>query len=786
MSIRLAPGVRVSLDQDEWMIRRVDWTAGSVELSAADGTRSTLDMADFISHPSLAELTPSSAVHDAALERLSKDQMKVLSLRVAHVYEAQTGYRSGTATVALPDEPKPQYDPVRTTLTERRSSKARELDNEHAAALGTKMSVSTLRRLAKALESGRGLNGVVDRRNVRRSSGRHSLSSQVEAACEEVFERTRLDSNRTHAARYLLVKQYMREVFGCPAGMETMPSERTIRRWFQDRYLPSELDGKARTRRSATTAPSRGFTRANPTRPGELVCIDTCSLDVLLKDTQFAQVIRGVVVMAVDWYSRSIVALRVLEGSEQAIDVTFLLREIGRPKAMLPHWNDDLRWPFVGLPEHVLTDIYGDNAYSGLPFVSAESIVTDHGTTYKAHLNVAAAAQQGISILPARVRTGSDKQVVERTFGSMRTMLLQHLSGYRGSDPSERGEDIDANVKYDVQDIEDLLTWWVVRLWQCHVMTDARPDWCPEGQFTPNSLLEYGLAQTGMPLRAMTSDDYYALLPARHVKVHSRGVRIRGLFYDGPALHNLRNQPSPYGGSAKGKWTVKYDPRDLRRVFFLDADGRYQTLRWIAGSQNTPCFNDRHAAELTQLRRQRNIAEHQQEQLADILLTEVLAVHEPVSQWPTLSAQARKELSRRHRQEQMVERDQAASGVEPYAQSNGAEDSPQLLQPVPAASNDTVRELTPTGQHGELTAAHVGLRTSPSAPHHRTQVAPTPVIPHAAPPAPTAPPLLSGGTTENRAGDRALLFGFDATAYAAARQAAASRTPTNNSQSELS
>jgi hypothetical protein len=96
--------------------------------------------------------------------------------------------------------------------------------------------------------------------------------------------------------------------------------------------------------------------------------------------------------MAVDWYSRSIVAIRVLEKSEQAIDVTFLLREIGRPKAMLPGWTDENRWPFVGLPEKVLTDIYGGDTYSGMPFVNAEAVVTDHGNTYKAHLNVATAS----------------------------------------------------------------------------------------------------------------------------------------------------------------------------------------------------------------------------------------------------------------------------------------------------------------------------------------------------------------------------------------------------------
>ncbi|MDP9417446.1 MAG: Mu transposase C-terminal domain-containing protein [Actinomycetota bacterium] len=727
MSVRLAPGIRVALNGRELLIAQVNHNQGFVRLADDEGEQTTMPIDEFVTHPHIEEITgKATAVVDAAVERLDARARQILAKRIAHVYEAETGYRSGTPEVALPDEPRPEYDPATTTLTQRREAKARELDNEHAVDAGTKMSVATIRRIAKALHDGAGLNGTVDRRHVRRSPGRYSINKKVEAACEEVFEKTRLESNRTHAARYLLVKQYMRETFRYKPGEEPVPTEKTIRRWFQDRFIPSELNGKARARRSATSAPDGGYSRSNPTRPGELVCIDTCSLDVLLEGSEFEGAIRGVMVLAVDWYSRSVVAVRVLEGAERAIDVTFLLREVGRPKPMLPGWGDENRWPFVGLPEKVLTDIYGGQSYAGMPFVNAEAVVTDHGNTYKAHINVATATQQGIDILPARVRTGSDKQVVERIFGSFRTMLLQYLSGYRGSDASERGQAVDDEVKYDVQDIEDLACWWAVRIWQNHELSDARPDWCPGGTFSPNTLYEYGLAQTGVPLRALSSNDYYALLPSVHVKVHGRGVHVRGLFYDGPALNEpkVRNHPSPYGGRVKGKWTVKYDPRDLRRVFFLDRNGVYQSLTWISASRHTPCFNDRHAAALTALRRKRGIAVHNQDALAEILLTEILAVHEPVADWPTLSGAAREaigkrkrqEASRVKRQERMVERDQAASGVSRFADSfDDSTSGPESLvtdqrpvSPVTALDQARARKnatLIPREEHDDVQAA---------------------------------------------------------------------------------
>lgn len=54
------------------------------------------------------------------------------------ICEAETGYRSGSRYWARPGEPKPEYDPERTTLTERRRAKAaklKKLDRQEARQL---------------------------------------------------------------------------------------------------------------------------------------------------------------------------------------------------------------------------------------------------------------------------------------------------------------------------------------------------------------------------------------------------------------------------------------------------------------------------------------------------------------------------------------------------------------------------------------------------------------------------------------------------------------------------
>ena len=76
--------------------------------------------------------------------------------RAAHVREACTGYRSGTAELAVPGEPRPEYGPG-TSLVQRYRAKAAELG----------VGERTVRRWAAELEA-RGPEGLVDARRLRR------------------------------------------------------------------------------------------------------------------------------------------------------------------------------------------------------------------------------------------------------------------------------------------------------------------------------------------------------------------------------------------------------------------------------------------------------------------------------------------------------------------------------------------------------------------------------------------------------------------------------------------
>jgi hypothetical protein len=63
---------------------------------------------------------------DVVLSAMSESESAIVAERAAHVREVLTGYRSGAAELATPDEPRPPYD-VRHTLTARYEAKAAEL-----------------------------------------------------------------------------------------------------------------------------------------------------------------------------------------------------------------------------------------------------------------------------------------------------------------------------------------------------------------------------------------------------------------------------------------------------------------------------------------------------------------------------------------------------------------------------------------------------------------------------------------------------------------------------------
>ena len=115
---------------------------------------------------------------------------------------------------------------------------------------------------------------------------------------------------------------------------------------------------------------------------------------------------------------------------------------------------------------------------------------------------------------------------------------------------------------------EHLMATWAVKIWQNRELGEYAPAWDPGTRHSPNTLFAAAMSQGGFALQIPAPDLYYELLPVHLVKIHGRrGVKIRGLWYDGPALDPYRSGPSPQGGAAKGQ--VEDPPRAPRPAMRL-------------------------------------------------------------------------------------------------------------------------------------------------------------------------------------------------------------------------
>jgi hypothetical protein len=339
--------------------------------------------------------------------------------------------------------------------------------------------------------------------------------------------------------------------------------------------------------------------------------------------------------------------------------VAMLLRDVMMPLPLRADWGQDMEWPYPGIPASLVASFAGHKV-AGLPFFAPETVTTDHGSVYKNHHLVEVQRVIGANILPSRVLRPTDKQAVERAFSGIQSLLLEMLLGWRGIDAADRGADPEADAVLTQAQAEHLIATWIVKIWQNRELGEYAPAWDPGTRHSPNTLFAAAMSQGGFALQIPAPDLYYELLPVHLVKIHGRrGVKIRGLWYDGPALDPYRSGPSAQGGAARGKWKIRREPRDRRYVFFCDpVTHDWHTLRWtgLPPEGEVPSFSDIRADDLLRAARSAGLQPRSDAELLPLLLDLVGGLI-PVDAWPTqMSRQQRTAHAR-----ETVQADQAAA-----------------------------------------------------------------------------------------------------------------------------
>jgi len=673
--LELSVGTALLLEGTQWQVLVFEPSTGRVVLGGSGGQQQVTTVRALVNHSDCwpaGGTTPvpahSQRRQRSGLEDLTSHQRELAGIRYAHLMEVEYGYRSGSALHARPGEPRPGYDPQTTTVTGRRHAKVAEIEGigiDEARMLGLDhLSVRTLRRWAVSCRQS-GIAGCIDGHWLRRSNGHYLMTGQLREAIFAVRADGLHRSRTSMATKEKLVRQYVLDRFG--AGVVQVPSYWTLRRIWTEWFGP----GGARQKylRSAAKLPLTGE-HVVIHRPGQVVALDTSPLGVMVCEHVFGEPVAASLTLAIDLYTHSLVAFRLTLVSDTSVDVAMLLRDVMMPLPLRADWGEDMEWPYPGIPASVVADFAGHQV-AGLPFFAPETVTVDHGSVYKNHHLTEVQRVIGANILPSRVMRPTDKQAVERAFSAIQSLLLEMLVGYRGIDVADRGADPQGDAVLTLAQAEHLIATWIVKIWQNRQLGEYAPAWDPGTRHSPNSLFSAAMAQGGFALQVPAPELYYQLLPVHHVKIHgNRGVKVKGLWYDGEALNDFRSGTSPQGGAHKGKWKIRRDPRDRRYTYFCDpCTHQWHTLTWtgLPADGQVPSFSDIRADELLRTARAAGLTPRSDAELLPLLLDLVGGLI-PVDAWPTqLSKPQRTALAR-----ESVQGGQAAADRPAGSQPSGS------------------------------------------------------------------------------------------------------------------
>ena len=585
----LTIGSRVIYDGEVCTVIAIagDWVTVQQQVS---GRALSVRIASLLAAPNSTLLDATVAVPvgavGPALASLSDGEMTAVCERAAHLREMLTGYRSGSVR-ALPGEPRAAYAPG-VSLMERYRAKAAELG----------VGVTSLRRWTSAFEA-EGEAGLIDARHHRASDPLRGIDPRWLDVLRAVLDEHVGASRPTQELLLDRVNARAVQQHGTGVIPKRWKAKQAIRELTRG---TNALKGSTKSKRSIANRPDAPYGRLVATRPGEYLLLDTTTLDVFAMDPLTLRWIGVELTIAVDLFSRCVVALRLSPVSTKAVDVSLVLFEAISPDSKARTGGGLL--PYAGVPSGVV--VAGDARPAvGLPAVAPETLVVDHGKIYiSAHLR-SVCQRLGVSIQPGRPFQPTDKAVVERIFRTVGEDLLAALPGYKGPDVHGRGEHPELEAYYFLDELELIIREWIAERYHRRAHAGLVVPEVPGLDLSPNDAFELGVARAGRMLVPARADLVYDFLPVAWRTIQPYGVELNGLRYDGPGVSPYRNRSSDIIGPHAGKWPVRFDPDDVRRVFFQDPDSHeWHTLWWEHHSEIAVPFSAETLAYARRLARQ--------------------------------------------------------------------------------------------------------------------------------------------------------------------------------------
>ncbi|MER6076402.1 integrase [Streptomyces sp. NPDC001817] len=577
----LRPGLPISFDGEQFSIAEIEGRRVLLRPTAsvvgAPQWRQ-VDVAVLLADPSTEILVPAPYPEPATaaiLSGLDDGDDDELTRKFRHVQEVRTGYQLGSEELALPGEPRPDYAPG-VPWMHRYAAKAAELDVSETTIRNWVRQVK--RSGPSGLVQTRRAMSVLDRADHRWLNMARLVLKGHEKSSRPVRNLVLLEIEER------LVKEYGKGTVPIPARTTGYELLRALAKGT------NAFEGSTKGKRSIADAPKGTYGRLRATRPGEYVVLDTNCLDVFAMEPVTCRWVRCELTVAMDLYSRCITGLRLTPVSTKSTDVAGVLFETVRPRKVPEEGGEPL--PYCGVPSTVVVDadkLVDRDGQPLLPTVAAETIIFDHGKVYLSNHIQSVCTKLGISLQPARPKTPTDKPI-ERWFRTLNQGLLAALPGYKGSDVHSRGEKVEDEAFFFIDELEAIIREWITRIYHRRHHRGLCVPEVPGLKLSPLDMFEHGVTRAG-PLR-IPARPHLALefLEEERTTIQHYGIEIDGLRYNGDGLDDYRNQPSPYGGVDAGKWPIAVDRGDMTKVYFQDPKKQtWHPLDWEhAATLNSP------------------------------------------------------------------------------------------------------------------------------------------------------------------------------------------------------
>lgn len=274
------------------------------ELLSSEHSRIVADTAG----PSSNDQRETAATVLAMLNRKGQIQ---LAQRVDHVRELLTGFRSGTAELALPEEPTPAYAPG-VPMMQRYAAKSAEIG------IG-KRTIQRWVRLYRA----HGAAGLADKRDVRRDGqgrkdNRHK-ETMLEVMVESINESKPSGMKVIMQASARATVRYGEEAVWIPSRATAY---RDLTKLEEKHPL---LRRSTKRNRDIAERPEEAYGKLRATRPGEYLYMDCNRLDVFAFDPLTRKPLSCKLTVALDGYSRCVTGLRLTPVGAKSFDVASVL-----------------------------------------------------------------------------------------------------------------------------------------------------------------------------------------------------------------------------------------------------------------------------------------------------------------------------------------------------------------------------------------------------------------------------------------------------------------------------